>query len=118
MKIEEFKKEIDRLKAVYGSDKYPDERVKGFWDVLGTLPFRLFGEAVSNLINNETFPPMLNKIQDELKNINSRQSWEQIQSKLPDLPPPDPNTKEKMQNIIRLAYGNKDSLRVDLLPKE
>ncbi len=89
MKFSEFKAQIDKLIAVYGKDKYPDERVKIFWNKLQNIQPEIFCAAVTNLICNEIFPPMLNKIQDEINNISYKYKEKEYSTgpRLPNIHP-------------------------------
>ena len=62
MTQDEYNGQIGRLRNFYGKDKYPQERLTIFWKHLKSYPCYALTTAVTNLIANNQFAPLLDKI--------------------------------------------------------
>lgn len=63
MDREHFEKQLKRLASTYGAQAYPPERVRIFWEHFQGVPSEVFERAVTALIANEQYAPMLPIVQ-------------------------------------------------------
>ena len=68
----DFKKHMDRLSAQYGETSYAGERTEMIWETVKDLTVYEWQRVVSNLIANNAYAPMLNKISEIVYPYRSR----------------------------------------------
>jgi hypothetical protein len=74
MKPYEFNEVINRWKEVFGENKFPKERVDGFWTLYNKLEFSIFKRASQYWLESETrapTPQTFRKYVDKSENINN-----------------------------------------------
>jgi len=64
MTNEEFKEQITRLISTYSERQYPPERIKGIYKALKHVSYKAFQGAVTDLITDSLYAPMLSKLRE------------------------------------------------------
>ena len=64
MTNEQFKEQITRLINTYSERQYPPERIKGIYKALKHVSYEAFKEAVTDLITDSLYAPMLSKLRE------------------------------------------------------
>lgn len=86
MNFKEFEYEIDKLKKVYGSIKYPQERTSVMFEYLGTLPYEAFEKQVKKFIASSEKAPLLSDFEIAFTSQMADLKKESINKKIGDAP--------------------------------
>lgn len=71
MQVEQFDRQMNRLKDTYGAKFYPAEREKTFWEAMKSYDHWQFDKAVTLLINESFSPPSLSKVIGTIQGFQS-----------------------------------------------
>lgn len=67
MELVQFNAEMDRLRARYGKQKYPEVLTDIFWAKFKQVEYTAFRKVVAKLIAHEAYAPLFEKFQQELR---------------------------------------------------
>jgi len=76
MNLNEFERQMDRLKSVYGDKAYPDERAELIWKEMRYLPVHQFEEIVGEMIASSAQAPMMGKFREAKQDLGRRHASE------------------------------------------
>jgi len=83
MTNEEFKEQITRLISTYSERQYPPERIRGIYKALKYVNYGVFKDAVTDLITESLYAPMLSKLREacvKYDEVERRKTKEKIRS--------------------------------------
>ncbi len=72
MTKEEFGREIDRLRDVFGDAKFSEERIKTLWEKLKFTEGKVFEKAITHLILESKFCPNFSEIKHAISIFSER----------------------------------------------